>query len=152
MSRRRAFGATLGLLVLTACGEAVPQIGVRDVWSRPTIAAGRDAPAPPTGPGVVYARLVNRGGAPDRLTAVRSVICDSVEIHRTTLIDDRMRMAPVEGGVEVPAGGAAAMQPGGYHLMLFGLHRHLRAGDRFEIEFEFEHSGRVTATAEVRPP
>ena len=106
----------------------------------------------PSGPGVVYASVVNRGGMADRLTGASSPVSESVEIHHTTLIDDRMRMAPVEDGIEIPAHGTVELQPGGYHVMLFGLRRQLREGDRFEIEFEFEQSGRIRVTAEVRAP
>jgi len=154
---------TSAVLASVACGEAAPRIRVENAWSRPTIASRTllpetpgdfeaEAPAPPSSPGVVYATVVNRGRASDRLTRVRATICESVEIHRTTLIDDRMRMAPVEGAIEVPAGGVVEMRPGGYHVMLFGLRRHLREGESFEIEFEFERSGPVIATAEVRAP
>jgi copper(I)-binding protein len=152
MFQRVVFAAmTTCAVALCACGEAVPRLHVERTWARPTIASTADSGVP-SGPGVVYATVVNRGRASDRLTAARSPVCETVEIHRTTLIDDRMRMAPVEGGIEIPAGGRAEMKPGGLHIMLFGLNRHLREGERFEIAFEFERSGWVSATAEVRAP
>jgi copper(I)-binding protein len=142
----------LSLVALATCATPEPRIGVENAWSRPTTAAGL-APRPlPSGPGVVYASVVNRGGAADRLTGASSPVSESVEIHHTTLIDDRMRMAPVEGGIEIPARETVELKPGGYHVMLFGLRRQLREGDRFEIEFEFEQSGRIRVTAEVRAP
>ena len=153
----------LGLVALAACAAPEPRIEIEGAWSRPTTAARPgsedesgtgDAPQAerPSGPGVVYASVTNRGGLADRLTGASSPVCDAVEIHHTTLVDDRMRMAPVEGGIEVPARDVVALEPGGYHVMLFGLRRHLRQGDRFEVGFEFERSGRVVVTAEVRAP
>ena len=60
----------------------------------------------------------------------------------------QMRMLP--DGLEVPAGGEVLLKPGGYHIMLIGMKRNLEVGDTFELELEFESSGRLTVEPEVR--
>jgi len=124
--------------------KSAPRIHVEDAWSRPT--AGED------GVGVVYLSLINDGDVPDRLIGVRSAVCESAEIHRTFRDGDSMRMAPVEGGVEIPARGRFAFEPGGYHVMLVGLQEGLQVGDRFELVLDFEESSRLTLTSHVRRP
>lgn len=52
--------------------------------------------------------------------------------------------------VELPAGEAVTFEPGGYHVMLFGLDHQLVAGDTFEVTLQFEVAGEQTVTAEVR--
>ncbi|MER3484909.1 MAG: hypothetical protein C4345_01930, partial [Chloroflexota bacterium] len=42
-------------------------------------------------------------------------------------------------------------KPGGYHIMLIGLTRDLKAGDRYELTLQFEKAGEVTLTVDVRP-
>jgi len=154
--RDRLRGSALAVVAFAAlaCGPREPRIEIRDAWARPTIAPGAQTVGTPVpeSPGVVYASIVNHGRAPDRLLGARSDVCASVEIHRTVLEGDRMVMAPVTEGIEVPARGRIELQPGDYHAMLFGLERHLRTGERFEIELEFERSGPVPATVEVRGP
>ena len=50
-----------------------------------------------------------------------------IELHQTQLQGGMSRMRP--GKLEVPAGGSATLEPGGWHLMLFGIARGLAAGD-----------------------
>ncbi|MFQ5595183.1 MAG: copper chaperone PCu(A)C [Anaerolineae bacterium] len=132
--------------VLAACGvqgPAGPSLRARDVWSRP---------APAGGTGVVYLTLENQGRQPDRLTGARSDIAEAVELHRTKMEGDVMQMQPIAGGVEVPARSRVVFEPGGAHIMLIGLKRDLKAGDRFTVVLEFEKSGTLTVESEVRQP
>lgn len=139
----------LGLLAATFAGalggcarDAQPLPRARDVWSRPS--AGPN--------GVVYMRLLNAGDAPDRLTGARSDVADSVEIHENRMEGNVMRMRPVPEGIPLPAGAAVELQPGGLHLMLIGLKRALKPGDRVQVILQFEISGPLPVDSEVREP
>ena len=70
-------------------------------------------------------------------------------LHRTT-IDERglARMNEVEA-LDIPAGGAAALEPGGFHIMLMGVGS-LVEGDTVEITLLLEGSGPLDIVAEVR--
>ena len=48
-----------------------------------------------------------------------------------------------EDRVPVPAGGQAAFAPGGYHLMLIGLTRTLKAGDKVPATLTFASGAKV---------
>jgi copper(I)-binding protein len=58
-------------------------------------------------------------------------------------------MKPVDAVVIAP-NGRLELKPGGYHLMLSGLKRPLREGERFAAALVFEKAGRVAVTFTVR--
>jgi copper(I)-binding protein len=62
---------------------------------------------------------------------------------------DSMTMRPVDA-IELPAGEAVALEPGGYHIMLLDLVEPLKAGETVEVTLTFEEAGERTVTAEVR--
>jgi copper(I)-binding protein len=64
-------------------------------------------------------------------------------------MDGAMTMREVDA-IDVPAGKKVVLEPGGYHVMLIRLIEPLVAGDKFDIELEFEKAGKQTVTAEVR--
>jgi len=139
--------------VLVGCDSGSPVLSVHDAWSRPTASSGdQTGEHGATAPGVVYLEIVNDGDGADRLLSVRTPVCESPELHRTLLVDDRMRMELVEGGIRVPAGGRVSLEPGGAHVMLLGLHDDLLVGERFELELLFEVSGTVRVQSEVHAP
>ena len=54
-----------------------------------------------------------------------------------------------DASVEIPAGGAVELMPGGYHLMFIDLLKDLLAGDTFEVDLHFATAGMVTVTMQV---
>ncbi|RMF35237.1 MAG: copper chaperone PCu(A)C [Chloroflexi bacterium] len=170
-------GLAIALLVvlmggLVACGSSAPagpQIRAEDVWARPAVMTGgaggmemdKSGGAGEggmgmgkgmAGTGAVYMTLVNEGREADRLIGAQTDVADVVEIHETKMEGDVMKMQPVAGGLEVPARGQVVLKPGGYHVMLIGLHRDLEVGDRFSLTLKFEKSGTMTVEVEVRQP
>jgi copper(I)-binding protein len=97
-----------------------------------------------------YLTIENRGDATDRLVGVSFDAAQRVELHES-FVDEQgiASMRPVSN-VELPAGGEARLEPGGLHVMLFGLDAPLSAGDSVRLVLEFEVSGRLTVTAVVR--
>jgi copper(I)-binding protein len=136
--------AVTGILALSACTESAPprpDIQVEEAWVRAVDGLNANTAA--------YMTLRNTGNAPDRLTGVRAEMARMTGIHRTT-IDERglARMTEVEA-LDLPAGGAAVLEPGGYHLMLMGVDS-LTVGDTVRITLLLEASGSVEVTAEAR--
>lgn len=146
----------------------IPAIGVEAVWSRPVLMAKMDHAAGITSTqtttntmagmemetgsrGVVYLTLTNKGQTSDRLISVQSDVADHTELHETIMeADGLMKMRPVEGGIEIPAGGQTALKPGSYHIMLMGLKQDLKVGDHFSVVLTFEQSEPMTVESEVR--
>lgn len=148
------------IVSLAACASPAmpaPRIRAEGAWSRP-VASISDGTHPSEMPmdgsgavGVVYLTLINEGPAADRLIGAQTDVAATVELHQTTLNNGIAHMQPVSG-IDVPAGGRVAIQPGGYHLMLIGLKRALKIGDRFEIALQFQKSGQLIVEVEVRQP
>ncbi|MBI3959751.1 MAG: copper chaperone PCu(A)C [Chloroflexi bacterium] len=100
--------------------------------------------------GVVYLTLTNQGNAPDRLIGVESAVAAIAQLHQTTMDDAGiMRMRPVEGGLEIPAGGQVVLEPGSYHIMLMNLQQDIVLDDSFDVVLTFEISGPITVAAQV---
>jgi copper(I)-binding protein len=60
----------------------------------------------------------------------------------------RMREAPF--GLPLPPSGELKLAPGGDHIMLMGLRRPLRLGQRVPITLKFAHAAPMTVEAVVR--
>jgi copper(I)-binding protein len=96
-----------------------------------------------------YFTVVNHGGEADRLVSVTSDISAKAEVHEMAVKDGVMTMRPVEGGLEIPAGGKLELKPGGYHLMLMGLKHPAKQGESFPATLTFEKAGSVTVEFQV---
>jgi copper(I)-binding protein len=119
----------------SAAVAAETAIQVTGAWSRP-VPAGL-----PTG--AVYLTVANRGHEPDRLIGAQTPVAARMTLHRTTMVNGMMSMAPVPGGAEIPPGGVLKIAPGGYHFMLEGLKGGLQAGTRFPATLTFAHAGKM---------
>jgi copper(I)-binding protein len=129
-------------------------VRVEDVWSRPAVALGEmdsEGKMATAGTGAVFLALVNGGQEDDQLIGAQTDVAGTVEIHRTVMEGDMMRMQPVEH-VEIAAGSQVELKPGDYHIMLVGMRRDLAVGDRFSVTLLFENSAAQTVEAEVRQP
>ena len=117
---------------------------IHDPWLR--------QPPPSAQVSAGYLQIGNPGDEADRRVSVETDAAERVEIHEMDEVDGVMRMREVEGGLEIPAGGQVALQPGGYHLMLMGAREGLEAGQQVDAVLVFERAGRVEVAFDVRPP
>lgn len=148
MLRRPFLAAALALPALAGHAMAEPftlgELTIDHPWARPTSAGMAN--------GAAYMVLRNAGSSADRLVAAASEVAERVELH-THMIDAEgvARMREVEA-VEVPAGGEAAFQPGGLHVMLIGLREPLAEGSSFGLRLTFEQAGETEVTVNVEKP
>ena len=103
----------------------------------------------PSRPGAAWLTIRNAGGQ-DRLVGAESPAAARVEIHTHIHEGGVMTMRRVDA-IDVPAGGEAALEPGGDHLMLFGLKAGLKTGSSFPLTLLFEKTGAVTVEVRVAP-
>ena len=127
---------------LAACSSPRPKLNVHDGWARET---GQSAMA------AAYVTIDNKGGA-DQLTGVRATIGDAL-LHETSMEGGIMRMRPIdpESGLVVPSNGSLRLGTGGAHVMIGGLKKPLKAGDRFDMTLLFDKAGPRKVTVTVRP-
>jgi copper(I)-binding protein len=113
----------------------------------------RDTHAAPSPAGVEvaagYLTIVNRGSEDDRLTGASSARAESVELHSMEMDGAVMRMRPIEG-IVLPAGGEAALAPGGNHLMFMGVTQPFAVGVVIPVQWTFERAGTVDIVLPVR--
>jgi len=130
-----------------ALGAALPaaaQLAVRDAWLRATVPAQTVAGAFMQLTSPVDARLVEASSPAARV----------VEIHEMAMEGNMMKMRQI-AGLDLPAGKAVMLRPGGYHLMLIDLKRPLKDGEA--VPFTLVIQGRegrretVEIKAQVRP-
>ena len=134
----------LAALALAACGGsggAAGGITASDAWARPSPMMERA--------GAAYLVIQNNGAAEDRLLSVESDIAKTIELHETQESGGMLEMSPVPN-VPVPANGKAELKPGGFHVMLIGLNRELKVGDKVQLALNFEKAGKIPVTAEVK--
>ena len=115
------------VLIAAVCAStganACPNLKVEQAWIRE---------APPGAMSAAYARLTNTGKRALVGAGARSPEFGGGGRHRTVVDEgglSRMRAGPLE----LAPGASAALEPGGWHLMLFDPARLLKAGDTVSV-------------------
>jgi copper(I)-binding protein len=103
-------------------------------WARAT---------PKGAPGGGYLAITNNGSTPDRLMGGSSPAAKEFELHQMMNENGVMKMRPVEGGLEIKPGETVTLKPSGYHIMLVGLDKPLKQGERVPATLEFAKAGKV---------
>lgn len=117
-------------------------IEIASAWARAMLAGQKAAGA--------YLTVTNKGGAADRLLGGSSPAAGKVEVHTMEVVDDVMTMRPVEGGLEIPAGGTVELKPGSYHVMFMDVAKPFAEGDTVPVTLRFEKAGDVELSLPVR--
>ena len=126
----------ISLLPVAALAQS--GLAVEHVWSRA---------APQGGVGVLF-MTVTDDGPPDRLVGVSTPVAERSELHESMNDNGVMKMRAADK-LPVAPGKPLVLAPGGYHVMLMGLKRPLREGERFPVTLTFEKAGAVTTEAIV---
>ena len=120
------------------------QTKVTDAWVRGTVPQQKATGA--------FMQIVSAQGG--KLVQASSPIAGVVEIHEMVMDNNVMKMRAIPG-LDLPAGRAVELKPGGYHVMLMDLKRELKAGEQVPITLVVEDKGgkreSIEVTAPVRP-
>lgn len=137
-------------LVLTSLAAALvsasafADVTVGDPWVRATVPSQKS-----TG-----AFMLLTSDADAKLLAARSPVAGVVEIHEMVMANNVMKMSPVPG-LDLPAGKAVELKPGGYHVMLMDLKAQVKEGDKVPLTLFIEGKDGKQQTLEfsasVRP-
>lgn len=125
------------LVPLLLAAVAIPSVALAQP---PVSAEGAWVRAAPPGATVMagYLTLQNRTRDAVALVGVSSPQFARVELHRSAVVDGVARMEAVES-IAVPAGGEAALAPGGLHMMLIGPQQPLPEGSTVEVTLAFDN-------------
>lgn len=88
----------------------------------------------------VYLVIENTSGTPDRLVSARSDLAQEATLHTATPGGTGMHAA---AGLTVQPNSRIELSAKGPHIMLSGLERPLKAGDRFPLRLVFERAGAI---------
>ena len=105
------------------------------------------ATTPNAGVTAAYGIIHNHSEKDDRLVGASVSFAKKTEIHEMKLVGDVMKMREIAGGLIIPAGAIVTLAKGAEHVMIMGLSGPITMDDTYQITFEFEHAGTITATA-----
>lgn len=126
MQRTFRMAALLAAGALSA-GNALAQVDIDGAWVRGTVPAQTSSGA--------FMTLHAHEAA--KLVGVSSPVAKSVELHEMKMENNVMRMRGVST-LDLPKMQDVEMKPGGYHIMLVGLTRQLKAGETVPLTLKFQ--------------
>ena len=128
-------------IVDPAKAQQAGDIAITQPWARAT-------PGPMPN-GATYLTLFNRGKTPDRLVAAATPVAKRAGLHTHLMDSGIMKMRPVSA-IDVAPKSPTVLQPSGLHIMLFGLKKPLKEGEKFPLTLTFERAGQITVDVNVR--
>lgn len=126
-------------LSVFAAGEAVE---VQNAWARATV-KGQMA----TG---AFMTLTANEGA--KLVGAASPVAGVAQVHEMKMEGGVMKMAEVKGGLDLPAGKAVELKPGGYHVMLMDLKEPLVKDSTVPVTLIFKDAKGVESKVDIKMP
>jgi len=144
--------AVCGFLCLLACSEK-PVVGKEPTHK--TKAALRvtgsyfNRPVPGSSVAAAYMTLQNEGREALTLATFFSGAVERVELHNHEMSEGLMQMRRVDQ-LTVAAGESIRFEPGGYHLMLFGVNDSLSTVDGIDLVLGLADGQSITVRAQVK--
>lgn len=138
MNRTLKATLTTFLVVLTT-GGVMADVSVKEPWVRATVAQQ-------TATGAFMQITAPRAA---RLVEARSPVAGVTEIHEMTMDNNVMRMRAIPG-IDLPAGKAVELKPGGYHVMLMDLKAPITEGQEVPVTLVVEHADKKRETIELK--
>src|SRR5690606_6401090 len=135
---RIAISVFTALFLSLAGAVAHAEVAVTDAWARATV--------PHQKAGGAFMTLT--ASTDTRLVAASSPAAAVAEIHEMKMEGNVMRMNEIEA-LELPAGQAVELRPGGYHLMLMQLAKPLEAGSTIPLSLTFEDADGKRSTMDL---
>jgi hypothetical protein len=120
----------------------IGDLEISDPWARST-------PGRATNGATYISKIQNHGKKMDRLIATTSSAAKRLQIHNTITENGIAKMRHVKA-MDIHVRHTASLKPGGYHIMMMGLQKPLKAGDTFPLTLEFEKAGKVEIIVEVK--
>jgi periplasmic copper chaperone A len=87
-----------------------------------------------------------------KLIGVASPVAGVGEVHEMKMDGDIMRMRELAGGLDLPAGKAVELKPGGYHVMLMQLKNALPVDSKVPLTLTFANAKGEKSSVELQVP
>ena len=135
-------GLAIALSVVSMLASAqTAAVKVDGAWARATVPGQKGTGA--------FMTLTAKEGT--RLVGVSSPAAGVAEVHEMKMENDVMKMRAV-AGVDLPAGQAVSLKPGGYHLMLMDLKAPLQKDSTVPITLRFKDAKGVESSLDLVLP
>ena len=132
---------TIAAALALAAAAVSAQTSVKDGWVRSTV-----EPQKATG---AFMQITSPQGG--KLVGAQSPVAGVTEVHEMAMEGNVMKMRAVSA-LELPAGKAVELKPGGYHVMLMDLKQPLKAGDTVPLTLTVEGKDGKRETVELKLP
>ena len=129
------------LLAMTVSLSAQAQVTVKDAWVRATVPQQKATGA--------FMQLQSAQDA--KLVSAQSPVAGVVEVHEMAMDGGVMRMRAVPN-LDLPAGKAIDLKPGGYHVMLMDLKSQVKDGDTVPVTLVVEGKDGKRQSVELKVP
>lgn len=129
----------ISILLFIAVFSAHAEVIVTNAWVRPTVAQQK----------VTGAFMAITSTVDAHVVGITSPVADRAEIHEMKMDNDIMTMRAVPS-LPLGAGKTVNLAPGGYHIMLFGLHQQVKAGDSVPLTLMIEDSRKQRTPVEIK--
>ncbi len=126
----------------TVCAVSVfaQNVTVTDAWARATVQGQKATGA--------FMKITAKDNA--KLVSARSPVAVVVENHEMKMEKDVMKMAALPNGLDLPAGKAVELKPGGYHVMLMDLKAPLAKDTSVPMTLTFQDAKGVKSNVELK--
>jgi len=139
---------TITTILALSCGGLFAQaasaqtVDVQGAWARATVPGQKATGA--------FMKLTSKDGT--KLVSVSTPAAGVSEVHEMKMDGDVMKMRAVQGGLDLPAGKAVELKPGGYHVMLMDLKAPLPKDSTVALTLVFKNAKGVETKQEVTLP
>lgn len=136
-----SFWAAVASTLLSTAALA-QTVEVKGAWARATVQGQKASGA--------FMQITAKDKA--QLVSVSSPVAGVAEVHEMKMDGDVMKMRAVQGGLDLPAGKAVDLKPGGFHVMLMDLKTPLIKGTTLPLTLVFKDSKGAQFKTELKVP
>ncbi len=115
-------------------------VDVKNAWVRTTVPGQKATGA--------FMTITAKDGA--KFVGASSPVAGVTEVHEMKMEGDIMRMKAVAGGLDLPAGKAVELKPGGYHVMLMDLKAALPKDTTVPLTLVFKDAKGIESKVELK--
>ena len=128
--------------LVIASHVAAQTVTISNAWVRATVQGQKATGA--------FMTVMSKENA--KLLSASTPVAGVVEIHEMKMDKDVMKMAALPNGLELPAGKAVDLKPGGYHIMLMDLKLPLNKDVGVPLTLTFQDSNGKKSQQVVQVP
>ena len=123
--------------------QVASKVQVTNAWVR--------LPPPGSQMVAVYLTIANQGATVAQLNKVKVDGAMSSDLHETSIDQAGVSSMRMVSSLEIAPGESKSLAPGGLHVMVTGLSRHLLEGDKVNVSLLFKDHAPIQVTAVVKP-